>query len=142
MNIKNGQKVSLHYTGKFNDGTVFDSSKERNSPLHFIVGSGVVLENFENAIKTMNVGEKKTFNLTSEEAYGPHMDEGVQDLPKEQFHKDMEFAPGAHISGTSPDGRPIRAIIVSENEDSVTVDFNHPLAGKDITFDVEILGVE
>ena len=142
MNIKNGQRVSLHYTGKLADGTVFDSSRERKSPLHFVFGSGVVLPNFEKAIGSMLVGDKKTFNLTSDEAYGQHIEEAVQALPKEQFGQDLELKPGTPISGTSPDGQPIRAMIISCEDETVTVDFNHPLAGKDISFDVELLSLE
>ncbi len=142
MNIENGQRVSLHYTGRLTDGTVFDSSIERGRPLHFVVGAGVVLPDFEKAVCTMQIGEKKTFDLTSEQAYGPYHKEAIQEMPKERFGDDLDLTEGTMLSGTAPNGQPIQAKILGVKEDVVTLDFNHPLAGKDINFEVELLSIE
>ena len=142
MNIKNGQRVCIHYTGRFANGNVFDSSVDRESPLYFVAGSGALLPNFEQAVCNMKVGEKKSFGLTSEEAYGPRQDDAVQSVPREHFSPEMDLKVGERISGKSPNGQPIQAKIMSVQDDSVTLDFNHPLAGVDITFDVEVLNVE
>ena len=142
MKIKNGQKVNVHYVGTLSDGTEFDNSRTRGTPLVFELGSGNVLPAFESAIKAMSVGDTKKFSLTADQAYGQPRDEAVQAIPKNRFDGEMELEVGQAVAATTPDGQPIRAIIRSIEDESVTLDFNHPLAGKDINFDVELLSVE
>jgi len=142
MNIKNGQRVCIHYTGRHSNGKVFDSSVDRDSPLYFVVGSGALLPNFEKAVTQMKVGEKKSFDLTSDEAYGDRSDDAVQAIPREHFSPEMDLKAGETVTGTAPNGQPVQAKIVSIETETVTLDFNHPLAGEDISFEVEVLSVE
>ena len=140
--IVDGDIVSVHYHGTLNDGSTFDSSYDRGDPINFTVGSGMMIEGFENNIRGMSLGEKKKFTIPSDQAYGPHDEEAVQNIPREQFPQDMEIEPGLVVTGGRPNGQSVNATIVSENENTVTLDFNHPMAGKDLTFEVEIVHLE
>jgi len=142
MKIKNGQKVNVHYVGTLNDGTEFDNSKTRGTPLQFELGSGTVLPAFESAIKGMQVGDTKKISLTADQAYGQPTQEAIQTIPKDRFDKDMNLEVGLEVAAKTPDGQPIRAVVQAVEEETVVLDFNHPLAGKDINFDVELVSVE
>jgi len=142
MKIKNGQTVNLHYVGTLNDGTEFDNSRSRGTPLKFEFGSGQILPAFEKAVSSMVIGESKKFSLTPDEAYGQVRPDAVQSLPRTQFGAVDDLSVGAKVSGQNTAGQPIQATIKSVNDDMVTLDFNHPLAGKDITFDIELLSVD
>ena len=142
MNIKNGQKVNIHYVGTLKDGTEFDSSRARGNPLSFTVGSGQILPAFEKAVQQMTIGETKSFSLKPEEAYGDIMPEAIQPVPRASFAPEVNLKVGEMVSGQAPDGKPIQATIESIDEDVVMLDFNHPLAGKDINFDIELLSID
>tara|TARA_A100001011_G_C14237861_1_gene811888 strand:+ start:496 stop:924 length:429 start_codon:yes stop_codon:yes gene_type:complete len=142
MNIKNGQTVNIHYVGTLKDGTEFDSSRTRGNPLSFKLGGGQILPAFEKAVQQMKVGETKSLSLKPTEAYGEVNDQAVQDIPKTSFGPEVELTVGNIVHGQSPDGNPLRAVIKEIKEAEVTLDFNHPLAGKEINFDIELLSVE
>ena len=142
MKIKNGKVVNVHYVGTLSDGTEFDNSRTKGTRLKFEIGSGRMLPGFENAVISMNVGETKKFSLTSEQAYGSPNPEAVQSVPRTQFGTGGEISVGTTVTGQNPNGQPVRATVKSIDEDTVLLDFNHPLAGKDLNFDIELLSVE
>tara|TARA_Y100001937_G_scaffold20882_1_gene29347 strand:- start:5609 stop:6157 length:549 start_codon:yes stop_codon:yes gene_type:complete len=141
MTVTNGQKVCVHYRGTFEDGTEFDNSRIRKQPLEFTVGGDQMIAGFNNAIVGMDVGETKTFTLSSEEAYGPRNEEAIQQVPRNAFDPNFDFIVDEIIRGQTPDG-PFVAKILSVRDDTVTLDFNHPLAGRDLTFEVEVVSTE
>jgi FKBP-type peptidyl-prolyl cis-trans isomerase 2 len=135
-----GNSVKVHYTGKLNDGTVFDSSRER-TPIEFTIGKGQLIGGFENALVGMAVNETKTVNIPAAEAYGEHRSELVVDIKKAQFPEDIVPEEGLHLDLKNPEGRVMKAVVTSVAEDEVTIDANHPLAGKDLTFDLELVEI-
>tara|TARA_R100000152_G_C6755499_1_gene179217 strand:- start:824 stop:1357 length:534 start_codon:yes stop_codon:yes gene_type:complete len=140
--IREGHNVQVHYKGTLSDGTEFDNSKSRGTPLQFKVGSGQLIKGFDEAVKGMGLGEVKTFTVDAANAYGYHDPEGVQEYPKSEFPEGFKFVNGETVEGHSATGAPLVARIVSSTKDSVTLDLNHPLAGKDLTFEVEILSYD
>lgn len=138
----NGATISVHYKGTLEDGSTFDSSYERGAPISFTIGAGQMIEGFEANILGMSLGEKKTFTIPPERAYGPHITEAVHSVPKSSFPSDFEFAIGSMVSGSQQSGQPVVGRILQENEDDVVLDFNHPMAGKDLTFEVEVVSLE
>jgi len=136
--IQNGQYAQVHYTGKLPDGTIFDSSEGRQ-PLEFKVGSGQVIPGFDQAIEGMEVNEEKQFLLTSEEAYGPVRDDLKKDFPRDMLG-DKEVEEGQELWFKTPQG-PVPGKILNLETDSFTVDFNHPLAGRDLEFSVKLVGI-
>ena len=142
MNIKNGQTVNIHYVGTLKDGTEFDNSRTRGNPLSFTVGSGQILPAFEKAVQQMKIGETKSLSLKPDEAYGDIVPDAIQPVPRTSFAPEVTLQVGEMVSGQSPDGKPIQATIESIDEDVVILDFNHPLAGKDINFDIELLSID
>jgi len=142
MAIKQNDKVTLDYEGKFEDGTVFDSSKNTGQPLVFNVGSGMVVKGFDNAVLGMEKGEEKEFSLNPEEAYGEHKPELKKDIPRNLLPPDQEPKEGMVLVMGTPDGNQIPAKIMGVDDSNVTVDLNHPLAGKKLTFKVKILDVK
>jgi len=137
--IEDGEKVRIHYTGTLSDGEKFDSSEGRD-PLEFETGSGMVIPGFDSAVRDMEVGGKKTVTLPAAEAYGELRDEMVGDFPKANFPEDMELQVGMPLQMTGPDG-PVPVVIKEIKEDAVTLDANHPLAGKNLTFALELVEV-
>ena len=140
--IEEGNSVTLHYTGTLTDGTKFDSSVDRGEPISFVVGGGQMIEGFDQNVRGMALGEKKTFNISPEEGYGPSDPEAIQQISKEQFPDGFEPENGLLVRGTNEDGQEIIALVIESDEKTVTLDFNHPLAGKELVFEVEIVGVE
>ena len=140
MNNQN-KTLTLHYKGTFEDGTVFDSSYERNEAMTVNLGTGQLIEGFENAISAMTAGETKTFTIEPEQAYGVRDPERKATLSKEMFPDDFTFPPDMTIPLSGPDGGPVLSTLVEVTEESVVVDVNHPLAGKTLTFEVEVLNV-
>ena len=133
--------IELHYKGTFEDGEVFDSSYDRNQPIKFEPGNGTLLPDFETEALKLKEGEKSKFTIDN--AYGDPIQEAIVDIPKDQFPPDFEVKVGETVFGQAPDGRPLQARIVSENEDgTVKLDHNHPLAGKNLTFEIEIVSIE
>jgi peptidylprolyl isomerase len=139
---KNGDTVQVDYTGKLADGTVFDSSIGR-APLEFTVGQGQMIPGFEKAILGMKVGEKKTVTLPADEAYGPHLDDMVIQVSRDRIRSDTEPTVGQMLTATGPDGQEVRFTIISISDNgTVTLDANHPLAGKDLTFDIQLIKIK
>jgi peptidylprolyl isomerase len=137
---KKGDKVKVHYTGRLNDGTVFDSSKDRE-PLEFQLGQGELIPGFEQAVDGMTPGETKTINIQADQAYGQHREELIQKVPRQQFPNDMEFQVGQRFQIGQQEERPMIVQVTEVTESNITLDGNHPLAGKNLTFDIELLGI-
>ena len=142
--VEEGQKVSVHYTGTLEDGTEFDSSHPRGEPLTFEVGSGLLIEGFDNAVRQMSVGETKKIKLTPEQAYGEEDPELFKTITKAEFPEGYEFDVGQLVHGNNQDGTPVVATIaeVHDNDETVLLNFNHPMAGKILNFDIELVSVE
>lgn len=137
---KNGDTVRVNYTGKLADGTVFDSSAGRE-PLEFTVGAGQVIPGFDNAVLGMKVGEKKTVTIPVDEAYGPRRDEQIAEISREKLPSDMTPEVGQQLVMKQSDGREIVVVITKVSDETVTIDANHPLAGKDLTFEIELVKI-
>lgn len=137
--ITDGKTVRIHYTGTLNDGTQFDSSAGRD-PLEFETGSGMVIPGFDSAVRDMRVGSKKTVTIPTAEAYGEAREEMIGDLPKDRFPPEMQLVVGMPLQMMGPQG-PLGVIIKEIKEDAVTIDANHPLAGKDLTFELELIEI-
>ncbi len=138
---KNGNTVQVNYTGKLADGTVFDSSVGRE-PLEFTLGAGQMIPGFEKAVLGMKVGEKKTVTIPADEAYGPRRDEQIVELPREKLPSDLTPEVGQQLQMTRPDGGMIIVAITKVSDKTVTLDANHPLAGKDLTFEIELVKIQ
>jgi len=140
MKVENDMMVSVHYTGKLTEnGEEFDTSHGKD-PLTFIVGKGQMIPGFEQELMGAVKGDKKTFELEPERAYGEHDPEGVQKVPKDQFPPDIQV--GMVLAAEMEGGQQIPLKVVEINEEEVTIDFNHMLAGKGLTFEVEIMDVK
>lgn len=135
---KNGDNVRVHYTGKLEDGTEFDSSREKD-PIEFTVGSGGLIPGFENSIVGMQVGDKKTITLQPEEAYGEKNHGLVVEIEKENFPPDITPEVGMPLQVKQSDDNIINVMVTDITENSVTIDANHPLAGKSLVFDIELV---
>ena len=138
---RNGDVVQVDYTGKLADGTVFDSSAGRE-PLEFTLGAGQVIPGFEKAVFGMKVGEKKTATIPVEEAYGPYRDDMVAEISREKLPSDVTPEVGQQLVVRQPDGREIVVTITEVSDETVTVDANHPLAGKDLMFEIELVNIK
>lgn len=132
-----GDTVKVDYTGRFEDGTVFDSSANRD-PLEFTIGEGQVIPGFEKGVEGMSPGDEKTITIASDEAYGPHYDELVMVVDRGEFPEEMELSEGDVLQLRQPDGGVVLARVTDVSDKSVTIDANHPLAGKDLIFDVKL----
>jgi peptidylprolyl isomerase len=132
--------VRIHYTGRLTDGTQFDSSDGRE-PLEFQLGSGQIIQGLDEQVQGMSVGDKQTVTIPADGAYGPHRPEGVQSVPRTQIPEGVDTSIGARLQATGSDGRAMTLTVVDTSDDAVTVDANHPLAGKDLVFDVELVEV-
>jgi len=137
---KSGDTVKIHYTGTLDDGTEFDSSAGRE-PLEFSLGSGQVIAGFDNAVDGMTLGDSKTVTIPPDEAYGERHEQLVQEVPKTSLPDDMKPEVGMQLQSQSPDGQVMNLVIAEVNEDSITVDANHALAGKALTFAIELVEI-
>jgi len=137
---KDGDKVKVHYTGKLENGEVFDSSKDRQ-PLEFEIGGGNVMPGVEKGIIGMEIGDTKSIQIPPEDAFGPWRRELLVDLKRNEFPENMNLTVGQKLQMRHMDGDPLSLIITDVNEDTVTLDANHPLAGKTLVFDVELIGI-
>ncbi|MGE4488614.1 MAG: peptidylprolyl isomerase [Kiritimatiellales bacterium] len=137
--IEDGKKVRIHYTGTLNDGSQFDSSAGRD-PLEFETGAGMVIPGFDSAVRDMEIGGKKTVTIPAKEAYGEARDEMIGDIPKDRFPAEMALSVGMPLQMQGPQG-PLPVVVKEIKEDAVTIDANHPLAGKDLTFELELVEV-
>lgn len=138
MTVKTGDKVKIEYTGTLEDGTIFDSSADHGNPLEFEVGSGQVIKGFDDAILGMKEGEEKQFSITPADAYGEHDPTLVQKVPREIFPQDAELVPGLLFEAGLPTGEKVPATITEVQEEIVSVDLNHPLAGKKLNFKIKV----
>ncbi len=137
---KVGDTVQVHYTGTLADSSVFDSSAGRD-PLEFTIGSGQVIPGFDEAVKGMKVGEKKTVTIPAEEAYGPRFDDMTAEIPLDKMPSGQTPEVGQRLLALQPDGRQAIVTIISISDNVVVVDTNHPLAGKDLTFEIELVKI-
>ena len=138
---KSGDTVRLHYTGTLADGTTFDSSEGRE-PLEFVVGSGQIIPGLDAAIPGMEVGEKKVVEVPFAQAYGPRNDDAQQAVPRGQIPAEIPVEPGTQLQMQTPQGQVVPVTVVSSNEEEVVLDANHPLAGKDLTFAIEMVEIK
>jgi FKBP-type peptidyl-prolyl cis-trans isomerase 2 len=138
--VKAGDTVRIHYTGTLNDGTTFDSSEGRD-PLQFEVGSGQIIPGLDKELPGMTVGDKKSVNIPAAEAYGEVNPQMQQAIPRDQIPAEIEVQPGTRLQMQSPDGQVIPVTVVNADENTVTLDANHPLAGKDLNFDIELVAI-
>jgi peptidylprolyl isomerase len=137
---KKGDKVKVHYHGKLTNGETFDSSKGRE-PLEFEVGGGMVIKGFDKGVTGMNVGEKKTVNIPYDEAYGPKNPEMLIEIPKDKFPKDLDLEIGLPLSMGDGNGQTFQVVITQIKDNSVVLDANHPLAGEDLVFEIELVEI-
>lgn len=135
-----GRKIKVHYTGTFDDGEVFDSSRQAQ-PFEFEVGTGQVIPGFDNAVVGMKAGETKQVRLTGEDAYGPYNQEMVFDADPNQFEEGMSPAVGQQFQTQMQDGTPLLLTVKAVSDDKITLDANHPMAGKALNFDLEVVEV-
>ncbi|MDV3253373.1 peptidylprolyl isomerase [Devosia sp. BK] len=138
---KTGDIVSINYSGRLTDGTPFDSSEGR-APLEFKLGQGQVIKGLEAHVAGMEVGEKSTVTIPCDEAYGQRREEAVQQLDRSKIPSGMELAVGSQLQARTSDGGLLPIVVVGLDEQSVTVDANHPLAGQDLVFDLEVVDVK
>ncbi len=138
--VKSGDTVRIHYTGTLNDGSVFDSSEGRD-PLEFTVGSGQIIPGLDKALPEMEVGEKKRVEVGSEEAYGPVQDEAKQAVPRSEIPEDIPLEVGLQLQARNENGEVMPLTVVEVADETVVLDANHPLAGKDLTFDIELVAI-
>lgn len=136
--VKRGDNVKVHYTGTLEDGSVFDSS-EGSEPLAFAVGSGQVIVGFDEAVMGMKVGDTKTVHIPCEKAYGERNDEMIIQAPIEQVPPDMELEIGMRLEMGGTNGEVLRVVVAEIEETHITLDANPPLAGKDLTFKLELV---
>lgn len=137
---KSGDTVRIHYTGTLDDGTQFDSSAGRD-PLEFALGGGQVIPGFDSAVDGMAVGESKTVTIPAEEAYGQRHEQLVQQVSRSALPDDIEPAVGMQLQSQSPEGQVMMLVVTEVEDDSITVDANHPLAGQALTFDIELVEI-
>ncbi|MBL0153377.1 MAG: peptidylprolyl isomerase [Chitinophagaceae bacterium] len=138
--VKAGDKIKVHYHGKLTNGQTFDSSEGRE-PLEFEVGSGQVIKGFDDGVTGMAVGDKKTIEIPSDEAYGPRNEEMVIDMPKERFPAEMVLELGMPLMMTDGQGQNFQVVITEIKENTVMLDANHPLAGQTLVFDLELVEI-
>lgn len=136
-----GDTVAVHYKGSLDDGSVFDSS-EGSDPLEFTIGAHEVIDGFENAVLGMATGEKKTENIPPEQAYGGREDSLVFHVPRSSMQGSMDVEVGDYVQVTLPDGQTASMQVVGLDEEAVTLDANHPLAGKTLTFELELVEIK
>jgi len=139
--VKSGDLVKVHYHGRLTDGTTFDSSAGRE-PLQFEGGSGQVIAGFDNGVMGMSIGEKKTIEIPADQAYGPKDPSMMVEFPINQFPEDMKPEAGMRLNMTNGQGQVIPVVITEVGEETVILDANHPLAGEDLIFDIEVVDIE
>lgn len=132
--------MRVHYHGKLTNGETFDSSEGRN-PLEFKVGSGMVIKGFDDGVLEMKVGEKKTVEIPVDQAYGSQNMDAIFRFPKDKIPAGMKIEKGMHLELRNEQGQPVPVVVESVDEEGVTLDANHPLAGKDLIFDIELVEI-
>lgn len=138
--VKEGDVVKVHYTGKLTNGEQFDSSAGKE-PLEFTVGAGQMIKGFDDAMPGMNLGEKKTINIAPEDGYGARSDEAIIEFPKENIPADMVLEPGMPLTLSNQAGQPVQVVVVEVKDDIIVLDANHFLAGQELIFDIELIEI-
>ena len=138
--VKAGDLVKVHYTGKLINGEQFDSSAGRE-PLEFTVGAGQMIKGFDDAMPGMSLGEKKTINIAPEDGYGHRSEEAIIEFPKEHVPAEMVLEPGMPLTLSNQAGQPVPVIVVEVKEDVIILDANHFLAGQELVFDIELVEI-
>lgn len=133
--------VKVHYTGKLADGEVFDTS-DGKEPIEFTLGQGQLIPGFEKGLIDMKLNEKKTINMTKDDAYGEVNETLIQEVKKTDLPQDMEPKVGMGLVSKSPDGQEMNLMVIEVKEESIVIDGNHPLAGKDLIFDLEVVEIK
>ena len=139
--IKDGDTVRIHYTGTLEDGTTFDSSLGRE-PLEFVVGSGHIIKGLDVALPGMQAGDKKTVNIACDDAYGPVNPAMHQGVPRDAMPDDITLEVGMQLQMQSPQGQPMPVTVTEVTDEQVMLDANHPLAGRDLVFDIEVVSFD
>ncbi|MCJ7757080.1 MAG: peptidylprolyl isomerase [Gillisia sp.] len=139
--VKENDTVKVHYTGKLADGQVFDSS-EGKDPIEFTLGQGQLIPGFEKGLIDMKLNEKKTINIPKDEAYGDSREDLIQEVQKSELPEEIKPEVGMGLVSKSQDGREMNLVIAEVKEESIVVDGNHPLAGKDLIFDLEVVEIK
>ena len=137
---KHGDTVKVHYTGKLDDGTVFDSSINRD-PLQFIIGDGHIIPGFQQTVVGMNPGESRTAIIPADEAYGPYYEEMVLVIDRDQLPPDLKPTVGLQLQMSHANGQRTMVTVTDLSESSVTIDANHPLSGENLTFDIQLIEI-
>ena len=137
---KEGDSVKVQYVGKLEDGSIFDSSAP-DAPLEFTIGGNQVIPGFNNGVLGMTVGESKTVHIPVTDAYGPHQKDGVFEISRTEFPDDMNIEIGMRLEGNQQNGKSVQVTIIEINEDTIKLDANHRLAGKDLTFDITLIDI-
>jgi len=138
--VKANDTVKVHYTGRLNNGTVFDSSLGRE-PLEFTIGQKMVIPGFEEGVIGMTVGETRTVSIASQDAYGPYLEDLVGSIRRAQIPPNIDLQVGAMLQMQTPDGGNMLVVIKDLTDEMVTLDANHPLAGKDLAFEINLLEI-
>lgn len=139
---QSGKKVKVHYVGTLDDGTVFDSSRDRNEPLEFTCMAGMMIPGFDKAVDQMEVGQTCTITLSPEDAYGPYDEAQIIQIPLDRLPGSQELNIGDSIVLRAEQGAPMPCVVKDKTEDTIEFDMNHPLAGKELTFEIELLSAE
>lgn len=137
---QDGHQVQVHYTGRLTDGSEFDSSRG-NDPLAFTVGSGEVIPGFDAAVRGLTPGESRTVTIPADEAYGPVQPEMIAQVAQSDLPADLQVAVGQQLTVTQDDGHSFEVRVTALDNGIVTLDANHPLAGQDLTFDIELVAI-
>ena len=140
--VESGKTAVVHYVGTLDDGTEFDNSREREDPLIFQIGAGDIIAGFEEAVLDMEVGQTKDIRLDPEEAYGNIREEAFHTVPQDSFGEEAEFQLGQLVYATTETGEELHARVTAIADSMVTLDFNHPMAGKSLNFEIELMSVE
>ncbi len=138
--VKTGDVVRVHYTGKLVTGETFDSSESRE-PLEFTVGAGMMIKGFDAAMPGMAIGEKKTVNIPAADAYGEKDPTAIIEYPKENVPEDMKLEPGMQLTLSNQEGQPFPVVVVEVKEEVIVLDANHFLAGQELIFDIELVEI-
>ena len=141
MPVKKGDKIKVEYEGRLEDGTVFDSSKTHGAPLEFEVGGRKVIKGFDDGVLGMEVGEEKEIRIEPKDAYGDRNPELIKKVPKDQLPKEHELKPGMMLLMGMPNGAQLPVTITEVGDKEVTLDLNHPLAGKTLIFKVKVVEI-
>lgn len=137
---KKGDNVKVHYTGKLKDGSIFDTSVERD-PLQFVLGGGMVIAGFDQGVEGLSVGESVTVNISPEQGYGPHRPEMLLVIPRAQFPAHLSAQVGDKYQVPDPTGRVSVLTVTDVSDENVTLDANHELAGKDLIFEIKLIEI-